>query len=435
MKDGKTAKSLLVGVAEVDITPPIGTNLMGSLKPRKAIGVQDPLHAKAIVLKSGGTTIAYVLLDLCVLERNVGDAAVRLAARRTGIPADRIVWAANHTHTAPITIQCSGFEGCIDKKWLAGIPARFAEAVAMAHRQLQPARMSRCRGFHHGLGQNRRVRFKNGESINTWNLGQSKDIQSVGSEGPIDPEIGVLSFEDLKGRMLAVMYDYTLHTNTNFGLYLSADFPGVVAARIRERFGPQVISLFVPGASGNINAVPGQTYRNVGNALADVMIAKLNARKPMDGPVPVNAVKRDVVVPFRDFGKDQKTRIRDSGWTPETQEFFRKELRAMRRAGRKEARTVLQAWRIGEVGFASLPGELFVEWGLKIKRESPFPWTYPVELGGDYLGYLITDDGWEAGGYEALISRVAKPSVEGVAAMVEGTLEMLNELHAKGNKS
>ena len=30
---------------------PIGTNLMGSLKPRKAVGVQDPLYAKAIVLR------------------------------------------------------------------------------------------------------------------------------------------------------------------------------------------------------------------------------------------------------------------------------------------------------------------------------------------------------------------------------------------------
>ena len=107
----------------------------------------------------------------------------------------------------------------------------------------------------------------------------------------------------------------------------------------------------------------------------------------------------------------------------------------MRKAGKKEARTVLQAWHIGEIGFASLPGEIFGEWGLKIKRESPFPWTYPVELGGDYLGYLISENGWVAGGYEGLIARVAKPSAEGVSAMVDGTLDMLNELYSKGKRS
>ena len=331
----------MVGVAEVDITPPVGVPLMGSLKPRNSIGIQDPLYAKAIVLRSGRTTIAYVLLDLCVLDRKVGDAAVRLAARRTGIPADRIVWAANHSHTAPFTVTWSGAEDAIDRKWLAGIPALFAEAVARAHKALQPARMSRCRGFHYGLSHNRRVIFKNGETINTWNLWNSKEIQSVGSEGPIDPEIGVLSFEDLKGRMLAVMYQYTLHTNTNFGPYLSADYPAVVAARLREHFGPQVISLYVPGACGNINTVPGQTYRSVGNALADVMIEKLDARKPIAGPIRVNATKREMVVPFRDFSKDQKIRIRDSGWSLESQEFFEQELQAMRKAGKKEARTVL----------------------------------------------------------------------------------------------
>lgn len=100
----------------------------------------------------------------------------------------------------------------------------------------------------------------------------------------------------------------------------------------------------------------------------------------------------------------------------------------MRKAGVREDRTLIQAWRIGEIGFASLPGELFLEWGLKIKAESPFPWTFPVELGGDYLGYLVTRQAWQAGGYESLICRSARPSVEGVALMVDKALELLDRL-------
>ncbi|HOJ41083.1 MAG TPA: hypothetical protein PK644_11530, partial [bacterium] len=59
----------------------------------------------------------------------------------------------------------------------------------------------------------------------------------------------------------------------------------------------------------------------------------------------------------------------------------------------------------------------------------PFPWTYPVELGGDYLGYLVTERAWQEGGYEALIARSARPSVEGVAMLVETVLKMLHHLH------
>jgi hypothetical protein len=100
----------------------------------------------------------------------------------------------------------------------------------------------------------------------------------------------------------------------------------------------------------------------------------------------------------------------------------------MREDGITEIKTLLQAWRIGDTGFVSLPGELFVEWGLKIKGESPFPWTFPVEMGGDYLGYLVTEQAWKAGGYESLIARSARPSWEGAEMMVNEALDMLNEL-------
>ena len=290
--------------------------------------------------------------------------------------------------------------------------------------------MSRLRGFHTGLAHNRRLLFKDGRAINIWNLERAEEVQSIGSAGPTDPEIGILAFDDACGNLIAAIFHFTLHTNTNFGPYFSADYPGVVAARIRERFGPHVSTLFVPGACADLNSC-GQRYRQVGDALAEVIIRKLEARVPLQESVSLAAAKREVTVPFRDLTVDQEERIRCSGWASESQEVFRREVEIMRREGTTEAKTVLQAWQIGNVGFASLPGELFVEWGLKIKRESPFPWTYPVELGGDYLGYLITQEAWDAGAYEALIARSAKPSPEGVSYMVDSVLDMLRELYSR----
>ena len=386
---------LLVGTAEVDITPPVGTALAGSLWPRASEGVDDPLHVKAIVLESAGRRLAYGIFDLIAVGRVEGDRAVARASERCGIPEDHIVWAASHTHTGPYSAPLlDRTEGDIDPVWLDGIADAFAQCVAEADAAKVPARMSRLRGFHTGLAHNRRVLFKDGLAINTWNLARAEDVQAVGSAGPIDPEIGVLAFDGADGGLLAVLFHFTLHTNTNFGPRFSADYPGVVAARIREHFGSEVSTLFLPGTFADQNST-GPRYQAVGEALSAVIAGQLEGRAPANGVTPLGALKREVTVPYRDFSVDQEARIQASGWSTEAQEVFRREVALMRESGDTEATTVLQAWRIGDVGFVSLPGEPFVELGLRIKRESPFSWTYPVGYAGDHLGYLVTPEAWE----------------------------------------
>jgi len=424
------SEKLLVGTCEVDITPPVGTALCGSLSARFSVGIEDPLYAKAIVLESGGVRLAYVLLDLALLGRAVGDEGVRLASERTGIPPDHIVWATSHTHTGPYTLfEEEMGEPVIDHEWLGALPDRFAEAVAGADSAKVPARASRARGYHGALAQTRRYCYKDGRQINTWLLNRGEgELQCVGTASAIDPELGALFFESEGGEMLAVMFQFTLHANTNFSLCMSADYPAVVGGRMREQFGPQVATFYVPGACGDQNTIGGR-YRAVGNALSDVILSVFPDRKPLAEPLHLGACKREVVVPFHKIDADQEERIRNSQWSPEDQEFFRRSQEIMRREGRTEGTTVLQAWHIGEVGFASLPGEPFVHWGFRLKRESPFPWTYMVELGGDYIGYLITEDAWRGGGYESLVSCVSQVTPAGVAKMVDNDLEMLRQLY------
>ncbi|HNS32119.1 MAG TPA: hypothetical protein PKN36_03995 [bacterium] len=431
MPGNQEQEFLKVGAAEVDITPPVGTLLSGSLEPRVSIGVEDPLYVKTMVLESAGRKLAYVIFDLIALDRKDGDRFVSLASEKTSIPANNIVWAASHTHTGPYTSLLFGDKSVVNSSWLSGLPEKAAECVAAADASRKPAMFSRQRSFHYGLGHNRRVTFKNGKALNTWNLGQSPDdVQSIGSSGPIDPEIGIFSFEDGEGRLMAVMFHFTLHTNTNFGPRFSGDYPAVVAARIRERFGPQAVTLFVPGACADINTNGGR-HREVGDKLAEKIMGALENRKSDNIPPVLASAKREVVVSRRDFDIDQEERISSSGWTAKAQECFRREIEIMREEGKKEDITLLQAWRIGNAGFASLPGELFVDWGLEIKRKSPFRWTYPVELGGDYLGYLVTGKAWQEGGYESLVARSARPSCEGVEMMVGNVLDMLREIEGE----
>jgi hypothetical protein len=61
-------QGLMVGTAEIDITPPLGTPLCGSFAPRESKGIEDPLLVKAMVLESAGRKLAYVILDPIALS-------------------------------------------------------------------------------------------------------------------------------------------------------------------------------------------------------------------------------------------------------------------------------------------------------------------------------------------------------------------------------
>lgn len=420
---------LTVGAAEIEITPQIGTGMVGALVPRYSEGIQDPLYAKALVLESAGTRLAIVTLDVATLPRRHGDACVRAAARRTGIAPDHIVWCVNHTHTGPIS-EPEVYPDSIkasDLAWLKKLPGQFAEAVKRADAARQPARMSRLSAFCEGVGGSRRISFKDGCDINRWNLARAPvGIQSRGYASRIDPEVGILCFDGQDNRPIAVLWNYACHTNAYFGPRFGADYSAVTASRLRERFGPSTISVYLPGASGDVNPLVG--YRELGDRLAAVLLAALEDRQPQIQPVRLHAMKREVLVPARPFRADEEKRRRASGWRPDILDWFRASEKMLRRRNQPTIPTVVQGWRIGDTGFVSLPGEPFVELGLKLKAESPFPWTYPVELGGDYIGYLVTPAAEAAGGYESLNCWVNRVGLDGADQLVTTSMDVLEEL-------
>jgi hypothetical protein len=423
-------EDLLVGVAEIDITPPVGTQLAGSLKPRTSVGIDNPLYVKAVVLESSGVRLAYIALDLISVDRGFGgDKAVALASRATGIPASHICYSCSHTHTGPYTRKRQAHLMNLD--WFADFPEKVAEAVRLADDAKVPARMSRCRAFEMRTHQNRRIRFKDGRHINAWLLGNhvNGDLQAVCTAGPVDPEVGMLAFDSLDGNLLAVIYHFTLHANSDFGPEFSADYPGIVSQRMREEFGDNVVCLFMPGCCGDVNPTFSRDHVTTGNLIAEQMIPALKKREPISGPIPLGARKRTVDVPLRDLELDQEERLEKCGWGAESNEYFRRAHRDLREEGVTQVETLVQAFHIGDTGFVTLPGEVFIDWQARIKKTSPFPWTFPVELSNDSLGYLITRDAWEGGGYEALISRGTFIDVAGVELMVDRVSEMLRQLY------
>ena len=80
-----------------------------------------------------------------------------------------------------------------------------------------------------------------------------------------------------------------------------------------------------------------------------------------------------------------------------------------------------------EIAWVSLPGEIFVELGLAIKQDSPFPQTIIAELANGAIGYIPSRRAYSQGNYEVESARCAEGSGE---RLVDAAVRLLKEMHA-----
>ena len=86
----------------------------------------------------------------------------------------------------------------------------------------------------------------------------------------------------------------------------------------------------------------------------------------------------------------------------------------------------IQVFQINEdLAIVGLPGEVFVELGLAIKKASPYKHTMVLELTNSHIAYVPTKEAFSRGGYETINSRLAPGGGE---MMVETAIRSLKEL-------
>src|ERR1700761_6393670 len=85
------ADPLKAGAAAVVITPPLGTPINGNMRPIIAENVHDELHARALALTDGTTTLAFVTVDNCLIPREVFDAARALLKDEVDLPPQNVM--------------------------------------------------------------------------------------------------------------------------------------------------------------------------------------------------------------------------------------------------------------------------------------------------------------------------------------------------------
>lgn len=433
------ASQLRIGFGEVDITPPFGLPMCGSLDPRTNVGLTDPLLAHTLVAESGGQKIAVVGVDLIGVPKTLADVMIKQAAERTDIDPAAIMISGSHTHSGPYTIDGLYVSGVTDAAYLATLPERVASSIEQANAALQPATMHIGRALvYHGL-HNRRVLCPDGKAFNTWMGGALNDLdvapQVLGTCGPIDPELWVVRFDDLAGETLGVFFNLTLHTNSHFGNTWSADYPGVVAATMRKTFGAQTITVYTPGACADINpTLAGPRWREGAEYYAEQAVVAAQRARQVTDPIGVGGVRREVAARRRDPATQPPEAIGRLHWGSGggRADIFEPLLAHV--ASMPDPLIVpVNAIHIGPFAIASNPGELFVEHGLAIKRRSPFPHTVVAELTNDLIMYQPTRAAFEQQGYETLVG-ANLVAMTGIELIVDTAVDLLHELWQKVEK-
>src|SRR5688572_75746 len=391
------APGLQAGAAVVDITPPVGYRLGGYFKDRFAKEIRDPLHAKALVFAQGDTRAALVLCDLVGVPGWIADRAREQAQSRTGIPAANIGIAGTHTHTGPFLPRTPHPDA-----YLSALVDRMADAVVQAHASLRPATL-RARSVPQSpqVSFNRRHLFKDGKIRTigpvTRHLPDHDASNIVRSAGPIDPDLGLLMVHDADGgRIRAVMSVFALHANTVGDTTIgepvvSADFPRFLHRELGKSLGAEVVSLFGAGTCGDINYVdpkaPGlRTSEEIGTILGRTALLAQPLLQELRPALDVRRARFEV--PLQRFPADRVEKAKKDIARPKEIPFYElveanSILDLERRAGTPYPVEV-QAFRLDpDTAIVTVPGEVFVELGLAIKRGSPFKTTFVIELAND----------------------------------------------------
>jgi len=429
---GAAESGLEAGFAVVDITPPVDFRMSGYFHERRSTGTHDPLLAKAVVLRQGEAQAAMIFCDLISIATEVSDPVRRKAAARTGIPYEHIVLAATHTHTGPLytgalrdhfvaRAEEQGLDHPDEDAYLADLRAGLVEAIIEAHAARAPSMLK------HGVGEEDRVafnrRFYLRDGTVRFNAGKMNP-NIVRPAGPIDPEVGLVRFEDADGAPRALLTVYALHLDTVGGTEYAADYPHYLSEALQAAHGPDFLSLFGLGPCGDINHVDvshreaqkgHEEARRIGEALAESV---LEAAGALHATTPSLAVARALL----DTPKPEYS-LEELAWAHETilgledpqVPFLDKvRARALLDLERRPGGTIpieVQAMRLGEdLALVFLPGELFVELGLALKYASPFEHTFVIELANHNVAYIPTAKAFEEGSYETVNSRV-RPGV------------------------
>lgn len=433
--------SLKAGAARSNITPHLGCHIAGYFNDRLAENIADELLAKTIVLECCDTSLAFCVLDLIVATREQMDVAKTRAHELTGIPKENIFMSCTHTHFGPSPAGIFNVPG--EEAYMQWAMERAGDSIKRAQNALRPAELAHNSASLPEETHNRRWVMKDGSvQMNPGFL----NPDMMRPAGPTDPEVGLLVVRDLEANPIAALANYSLHyVGGPYAEQISADYFGYFDRALQRLAGGDFVAIMANGFCGDINNCdftrPAPEYpdpfyqaRRVANRVAAAAYDAWLDIRTYDRAPALAAATEEVTFVRRVPSPEELAaakELRESVNDPSDAEWvYAGEMLGVNEEPVTRPTPVMAA-RVGDLGIVGLPGEIFVEYGLQIKQQSPFARTFTVELANDYIGYCPTDKALGEGSYETRLARTAKaaPGTEG--SFVSASVRLLGQLAGK----
>lgn len=462
----ETKNTLLSGFARVDITPPLGTPLVGyyNVIDRLAETILDNLEVNALAVSDGKNTVVMLSADLLFMHRATTAEFRQKISEECGIPVDNVLICCTHTHNGPMVDRAapdSSEPRLKGNLYIDHLGYQMVKAAKHAIADLKPSKLGYGVANVKNISFIRRYLMKNG-SVRTNPDGYAADVVRPVSD--IDDQVITLRFLREGGKDIA-LGNFGVHACCMAGgTRVSADFPRFVRETIEAVM--DVHCVFFTGAQGDVNHIDfkrerlltdpyvkehdyvdeGYNYtvrinaKHIGRAIAGGMLEVYGDMDWVDVDT-VGAVGAECVVPtqlpdpaelpwaehvvaLHNAGRDNE--IEHDPTRIKVGHVVARACRMMNlRNGPETASIPVCAVRVGPIAFVGIGGEPFTGIGLALKEQSPFTLTLPLCCTNGYEGYYPMQECYDKYDYEAGSS----PFAAGVAErIIETGVELMNKL-------
>lgn len=453
------SSELWIGKSSVSITPELPVALSGQMHTRIAKEIESEVIASAVAIDSrdGDKSVDQAIMiscDLVAIRKGILEMVrERVEKRLPEFDVKKIFVNATHTHTAPVMIPGKykipeeGVNQPEDYRHF--LADRIADIAEKAWESREPGAAGWGLG-HAVVAQNRRTVYANGVA-QMYGSTERNDFREL--EGYEDHGVEVLFFWNRDKKLIATAINIACPSQEVESISkVSADFWHPVRGKLKEMHGEDLVVLTWAGASGDQS--PHLMYRKA----AEERMRKLRglsrldevARRVVDGwsetyEGAVQEIKTDLVfshevkdikLPLRIVTKEEfknaETKYNELSGNVKTLWKALWHQKVIERYERHKEGTLkpyameLHVLRLGDVVIATNPFELFTDYGLRMKTQSPAIQTFVVQLTGPGT-YLATEKAVRGGGYSAIIeSNEVGP--EGGQFLVEETASVIRSL-------
>ena len=404
-----TAEGWKAGTGRETVTPTIPLWMAGyGARNKPSEGEIHPLWAKALVLEDpAGQKSLIVTLDVCgvdgTLSRRIRDSIHRIH----GLGDDRIVLACSHTHSGPVVgenlITMYGVNTGEKAKiaaYTTEFESKIAHAVASAFERIEPCSLSWETG-------------KSDFAVNRRN-NKEPDVPALRGrnalEGPVDHDVPVLQVRgNSEKKLKAVVFGYACHCTVLSFYKFCGDYAGFASNDLEERY-PGSQAMFVAGCGADQNPLPRGTIelaRKYGKELAGAVAHVVDSpAMPIEGKS--SCAYKLVNLRFGTLPTREQIEADAKSSILAVANRAKKLLKTLDSEGElaNSYPYPVQVWKLGDLTWIFLGGEVVVDYSLRLKRNLGSSKTWVSGYCNDVMAYIPSLRVLKEGGYEGVAAMI-----------------------------